>query len=363
MSLQPLLDDADRIGAELRQLNIRFRRLHQPGPVAAAEISREARVRRTEQGFALLGCCRSHLEELRCHALNRQTLALRRRLQGYARLAHRLNRESPVPYGTDLPAIPIGEFKNFQRDAWEHMYFLALHPFPSAFDFYCTTYVETPRGYRQELHLHRYSAELTLVLEGEADCVWYQSEPDAAPVEAGRVTARAGEACRIPPGVVHAIDNPQRDNRNISVKLTMFIDDRLGQQEPAFQRTRGRLHPVTCDPGVCQETPWGTTTRFQHEYRSLCFQYRLDTIHPRATMPGLPPDSLAFLYDGSLQPETGFAPVTSRRVLLNAPGGWTNTSDHAARLFSVEGLDHRDFLQHAASYPQFPAWCRKPLIP
>jgi hypothetical protein len=354
MNLQRLLRETDRMGQELRGLK---GELERQSPLNSAGIA--SRGQRTEQGFALLNRSRFLLESLRDCQPGVGTERLRRRLRRYSRIAHRINRESPVLSAGDAPAIPIREFKNFHRDGYEHMYFLALHPFPSAFDFFCTTYVETPQGYRQEQHLHKRSVELTLVLEGEADCVWYQAvESGTEKAETGRVTARAGEAFRIPQGVVHAIDNPHQDNRNISVKLTMFIDDRLGQQEPEFQRTRGQVLPVTVDRGTCRETAWGTTTRFQHEYHGLRFQYRLDVIRPGGTFTGLPPGSFAFLYDGVLQQKLEM-PQDSRLILHSLEAtSWTNPTDREARLFSVEGLDHRAFLTEPERFPQFPAWCR-----
>jgi hypothetical protein len=295
-------------------------------------------------------------------------------LQDATKRLVRYNRESPLFLKNEAVAVtPIEHHRNFKRDNTEHMYFLTLHSLPTAFDLFCCTFTDTPRHYRQELHMHRYSAELTLILDGQSDCIWYAQEAldnQASYHEIGRVTAGPLQAFRIPTQVLHTLYNPESDNKNLTIKLSTFIDDRLGQNDWELALEKKREDPVAIDCGESRNEPWGKTVLYSHGYQNVNFTYKIDLLEPGAVMPiNAWQERCFFLYDGEIEIQS-----RNRKPLMQTNGGniiriapgveaeITNISMGKAILFSVEGLPKESLLDKPAQFSAYPSWFMKDFL-
>ncbi len=323
----------------------------------------EERTYRQDQGFDLYRKCQTGISVIadKMRKIDEaDTTELGHLLHDSYLRALRFNRESPFLLEDEpVTVMPIRYFRNFLRDQTERMYFLAMHGLPSAYDLFCCTFTETPRGYIQELHLHLDSAELTLILDGESECVWYRKEKTGNGYEypeLGRVKAGKFEAFRIPTEVNHTLHNPEMGNRNITVKLTMFIDDRIGKNEWMFNRVENKEAPVTVDRGERNETDWGSSIRYFHAYRDMPFAYRLDILKPGGEFPVGDSERFLFLVEGSAVLGKLNRKVDAGHIIRIAPGQnefLVNRSSDPAVIFSVEGLDYADFLSHPDAYRHY----------
>jgi len=317
---------------------------------------------RADEAFRLAGDCDRLLERLNRLPRTRATGQLGRDIETYRNRSLRYNRATIPPAAGPVAVIPIAHTRTFLRDGCERMYFLALHPLPTAYDFFCTTHVVAPVGYRQEVHLHRSSAELTLVLDGEADCVWYEEDAGGALIEAGRCTAGPLEAFRIPPCLPHAIHNPARPNRNLTVKLSPFIEDRVGERDWRFPAEPKRAEPVTIERGSRAAANFGAEIRYDHGHQGLRFRYSVSAIAPDRKI-HVTTESFLFLFEGTIgltgSGLTGSVRAASGAIVRIAAGieaELTNLGPTDALLFGVEGLDYRHFLAHSNDYSGYPRW-------
>lgn len=328
------------------------------------------RTKRADEGFAIINASSALLAELTKMSPCQKAKELIELLTDINRKAFRYNRESPVFLeNTPVAVIPAGYNRNFLRDNTEHMYFLSLHGLPTAYDLFCCTFVDTPQGYLQELHFHKRSEEVTLLLDGSSDCTWYREEPSADGkkqyIEAGRFTAGRFEAFRIPTGVVHSIHNPSRPNSNITVKLSMFIEDRVARNMPEFEPFPKELAPVKLDKGEASEFPWGSSILFRHSFMGRDFSYRIDRLFPgKVFVPDTGRERFYFTFSGGIEvlsPDPARIPVSARNILRIAKGlevRLSNPFKEEAVLFSVEGLDHSRFLEHPDEFPEYPDWLK-----
>jgi len=323
------------------------------------------RVKRTDECWDIYTRGMKLLGRLQDRPNNPVTNRYRRSLREICFKALRYNRESPVFLENGPVAIvPISFTRNFLRDGTERMYFLALHGLPSAYDFFCGTFTETPRDYRQVLHLHRFSEELDLILDGNCDCVWYQQtgkKGKARYVESGRVKAERFQAVRIPPGVVHTLHNPDSSNANITIKLSMFIDDRFDVKALGFDALPKSSKKATIDGGELISMRWGERRSYRHRFKSIGFNYRLDVIKPGKVMPVCPfKDRYFLLFKGRVKLSSPIMQQTfvagASNILRIAKGlnaGMLNSGKDDAVVFSLEGLDYKDFCADPGKFPEY----------
>ena len=325
----------------------------------------EERIERGDKLFTILNESNAKLGELREYVDSTLTDQLAMTLQDISRKALRYNRESPAFLHQDpISVIPITHNRNFLREEKERMYFLALHGLPAAYDMFCGTFTETPIDYTQELHLHRYSEELSLILRGDADCVWYRENTPDDFQEIGRVSAGPLEAFRIPPGVVHTIHNPRRENANITVKLTMFINDRVGTNDWELSGEEKSENEVTLELGSVRRKPWGKTITYDHGHGELRYQYRVDVLEPgKKLKPSPKVENFLLLVRGTVAVEN---PSSDSKIAVRAGNiiriekgvrsEVQNLGEADVLLFSVKGLDYKKFLEDPDRYPGYPSW-------
>ncbi len=366
--IEEIAQAATAIGRQVDHLGECLRILYQgrfEDPRPPSQLVEET-IHRTDEAFRLANEADALIRELDQSEPFDGREALLALLQSAARRGSRYNRQSLGFLERDpIAAIPLTHYRNFLRDNSERMYFLALHDLPTAYDFFCCTYVETPPGYRQEIHLHRYSEELTLILEGRSDCAWFREDEQGRLHECGRVTAGPLQAFRIPAGVPHTIDSCHGANRNLTIKLSTFIEDRVGERDWRFRDEHKSPQQVTVDGGgICRELS-GNSIFFTHGHANLRFNYQIKQLKSGSSCP-LPPGPIRhlFLFAGTLliRANNDSRPC---HVEANAVIRIASSSDvtldscarlYPARFFILTGFEETEFPVKSEHLSEFSKW-------
>lgn len=328
-----------------------------PNPSKNSHILTRERFQRCDTAYSLATQCGQVQKIIANLPDSAEKTRLRSDLQLAFDRALRYTRESPTGRMTGpISAIEISQCRNFYRDNTERMYYLGLNQLPSTYDFFGITYVETPKGYQQSIHLHGFSQEVDVVLSGQAECVWY--EPDHYSKEAGRLSLEAFQAFRVPAGVVHTIENPTQPNVNFVVKLPMFAIDRIDIEDPRFPEQVKISQAITREDFQRAQHEWGERSTLPHSFGKTAFTYQIDQISPAQAMPTIArEDQFYFLFNGKIRMADLL--VEKPSILKIAQGQEIeikNIGKETAVLISVGGLSTAHFIEHPQDYPDYPGW-------